>query len=305
MRCAVIDLGTNTFHLLITDRDAQGVWQPILRQKVYVKLADEGIHRIGAAAFERGLAALQGFSRQLAEYEVPLSAVKAFGTAALRTAENASEFLAEAARLTGIQGEVISGDREAQLIYTGVRLAVPFPEGKVLIMDIGGGSVEFIIADHAQVYWQQSFPIGVAVLFRNFHKNDPVHADEIKTLEDFLETALHDLWHALEQFPAKTLIGASGTFDVIDLFLLDPAEKPETYGVIEKVDFEPFYLDLIRSTLAERLAMDRLPEERAEMVVVALILVRYILHKTGIDIIFTSTYAMKEGMLEEISKANP
>lgn len=305
MRCAVIDLGTNTFHLLITERDKQGIWHSVLRQKVYVKLADEGIHRIGAVAFDRGIAALQGFGRQLAEYEVPLSAVKAFGTAALRTAENALAFLDEATRLTGIQGEVISGDREAQLIYTGVRLAVPFPAGKVLIMDIGGGSVEFIIADETQVFWQQSFPIGVAILFRNYHKHDPVHLDEIMALENFLETALQDLWRALDQFPAQTLIGASGTFDVIDLFLLDPAEKPETYGVIELAVFEPFCLSLTHSTLAERLAMERLPEERAEMVVVALILVRYILHKTGINSIFTSTYAMKEGMLEEISKANP
>lgn len=306
MRCAVIDLGTNTFHLLIAERDAAGIWHPVLREKVYVKLAEEGIHRIAPAAFLRGLAALEGFSRHLKIHDVPQTAVKAFGTAALRTAENADAFLEEARHKTGIQGEVISGDREARLIYTGVRRAVPFPAaGRVLIMDIGGGSVEFIIADREQVYWQQSFPIGVAVLFRRFHRHDPMIEPEVEELETFLADALQDLWSALEQFPAQTLIGASGTFDVIDLFLLDPVQKPETYGQIGLDLFEPFCASLISSTLAERRAMVRLPEERAEMVVVALVLVRYVLHKTKIRNIFTSIYAMKEGMLEEISNANP
>ncbi|MEO6760342.1 MAG: phosphatase, partial [Saprospiraceae bacterium] len=269
--------------------------------KRYVKLAEEGIQRIGDAAFARGLAALQSFRTQLEVFQVPPADMRAFGTAALRTAENAPEFLEQVRALTGILPESIPGDREAQLIYLGVRQAVPFPANRVLIMDIGGGSVEFIIADRTQVWWQQSFPLGVAVLYREFHHDDPISKMEMARLDAFLDLSLGDLWKALAEFPAPTLVGASGTFDVIDLFVLDPATKAELYGYIPLVEFEPLYNLLIHSTLAERRAMPKLPEERVEMVVVALMLIRLVLERAGIREIYTSVYAMKEGMLAELA----
>ncbi len=303
MRFAVLDLGTNTFHLLIAEQNAAGQWQTLVREKRYVKLAEEGIHRISDAAFARGLVALQSFKIQLDTHGVPSSAVQAFGTAALRTAENAPEFVEQVFTLTGIRPESIPGDREAALIYLGVRQAVPFPDNRVLIMDIGGGSVEFIIADRTQVLWQQSFPIGVAVLYRTFHRHDPIAGIEIQHLEAFLDESLADLWAALVRFPAPTMVGASGTFDVIDLFLLDPATKAELYGYIELSAFEPLCNQLIQSTLAERRAMPKLPEERVEMVVVAIILIRRVLQRAGIREIYTSVYALKEGMLAELAQS--
>jgi exopolyphosphatase / guanosine-5'-triphosphate,3'-diphosphate pyrophosphatase len=300
MRIAVLDLGTNTFHLLIVERDQQDKWQVLVKNKIYVKLAEEGIQRIGAGPYARGLNALRQFRAQLDEAGVLPEHIRAFGTAALRTAENAPDFLKEAWDIARIRPESISGDREAALIYKGVRQAVPFPEHRVLIMDIGGGSVEFIIADREQLLWQKSFPIGVAVLFRAFHRSDPIAPGEIHQLQQFLEQALGDLWQALAQYPCPTLIGASGTFDVIDIFLLDPASKPELYGHLEISDFEPLRELLTRSTLAERQAMAQLPNERVEMVVVAMVLIQYVLQRGGIRDIYTSAYAMKEGMLAEI-----
>lgn len=301
MRFAVLDLGTNTFHLLIAEQDAAGQWQTLVREKRYVKLAEEGIERIGDAAFARGLAALQSFKTQLDAFQVPPADMRAFGTAALRTAENAPEFLEQVLALTGILPESIPGDREAQLIYLGVRQAVPFPANRVLIMDIGGGSVEFIIADRTQVWWQQSFPLGVAVLYREFHHDDPLSKAEMERLKTFLGGSLADLWKALAEFPAPTLVGASGTFDVIDLFVLDPATKAELYGYIPLEEFEPVYNLLINSTLGERRAMPKLPEERVEMVVVAMVLIRLVLERAGIREIYTSAYALKEGMLAELA----
>ena len=305
MRFAVLDLGTNTFHLLIAEREAVGQWRILWRDKRYVKLAEEGIEHIGDAPFARGLAALQAFKAQLDAHGVAPAAVRAFGTAALRTASNAPAFLSQAFALTGIRPEIIPGDQEATLIYRGVRQAVPFPDHRVLIMDIGGGSVEFIIADRTRVLWQKSFPLGVAVLYRAFHHHDPITSMEMERLEAFLEASLADLWAALGQFPAPTLVGASGTFDVIDLFVLDPATKAKLYGYIELPAFEPLYHRLISSTVAERRMMPKLPEERVEMVVVAMVLIRYVLRRAGIREIYTSAYAMKEGMLAELAGGAP
>lgn len=303
MRCAVIDLGTNTFHLLIAEHEKGQPWSVVLKHRVYIKMAEDGIHRIGAAAFERGLRALSGFKKELDKAGVPPECVRAFGTAALRTAENAPEFIQKVLETTGIQTEVISGDREAALIFKGVKQAVPFPEqGRVLIMDIGGGSVEFIIADREKVFWQQSFPIGVAVLFRRFHHSDPVAAEEIAQEEHFLETSLAPLWQALGQWPADVLIGASGTFDVIDNFLLDPETKPPLYGQTTAAAFEPLCDYFIGSTLAERRGMPLLAPERVEMIVVAVILIRVVLRGAALSEIYTSAYALKEGMLEELAE---
>ena len=300
MLSAVLDLGTNTFHLLIAESDGAGSWRMLVKEKIYVKLAEEGIQRIGDAPFKRGLNALRHFKTELDAAGVSPDQVRAFGTAALRTAENAPEFLDLAEAIIGIRPESIPGDREAGLIHKGVCQAVPFPDNRVLIMDIGGGSVEFIIADQTQVYWQKSFPVGVAVLWRAWHKHDPILPEEIAQVERFLETALADLWQALAQYSCPTLVGASGTFDVIDLFLLDPAAKPDLYGYIPVPDFYPLYEQLIQSTLAERRAMPRLPDERVEMVVVAVVLIRKVLQGASIREIYTSAYAMKEGMLAEI-----
>lgn len=122
-------------------------------------------------------------------------------------------------------------------------------------MDIGGGSVEFIIADREKVFWQQSFPIGVAVLFRRFHHSDPISDEEIGQEEHFLDASLSPLWQALGQWPADVLIGASGTFDVIDNFLLDTETKPPLYGQTTAAAFEPLCDYFIQSSLAERREM--------------------------------------------------
>lgn len=299
---AVIDLGTNTFHLLIVETGADGqTWMPVMRERVFVKLAEEGIERIGSAAFERGLAALVLFRQHLDHYGIPPETVAAFGTAALRTAANAPEFMHEAWVRTGIQPQAISGDQEALLIYAGVRQAVPFPGNPVLVMDIGGGSVEMILADAGGPLWRRSFPVGVAVLFRRFHKSNPIAAGEIAAVENFLDEELRDLWETLAKHPTPTLVGAAGAFDIIDHLLLDPATKPALYGWIPQADFEPLYEKIIRSTLAEREAWQNLIPERREMIVVGMILIRHILQRGNMREIYTSVYSMKEGMLDSLT----
>ncbi len=298
---AVIDLGTNTFHLLVVESNTDGHgWTPVMRERVFVKLAEDGIERIGPAAFERGMAALALFRQHLDRYGIPPESVPALGTAALRTAQNAPEFLHEVFVRTGIRAEAISGEREALLIYAGVRQAVPFPDNRVLVMDIGGGSVEMVLADNTGPLWQQSFPVGVAVLYQRFHKSNPIAPEEIAAVESFLDTEMADLWAILERKPTPTLVGAAGAFDIIDHLLLDPATKPLLYGWIPRADFEPLYDQIVRSTLAEREAWQGLIPERREMIVVGMILIRHLLRRGRMREIYTSVYSMKEGMLNDL-----
>ncbi|MFA6945692.1 MAG: exopolyphosphatase, partial [Pedobacter sp.] len=109
--------------------------------------------------------------------------IRAVATSALRTASNGEEFLAKVSSETGIEAEIIGGDREAALIYQGVHGAINMTEEKCLIMDIGGGSVEFIICNKEKIFWKMSYDIGVARLIEHFFNSDPISETDIKKLK--------------------------------------------------------------------------------------------------------------------------
>ncbi|MBC6994322.1 hypothetical protein QWY85_09635 [Neolewinella lacunae] len=293
---AVIDLGTNTFHLLIARVSPAGGIEAVYRERRFVKLAAEGIATMGAAPFARGMAALHHFREILTEYGV--TNVLAFGTAALRTASNGPEFVATALRETEIAIQLIPGDEEARYITRGVLGALPPLEERILIMDIGGGSTEFIIADAAGVYWRQSFPLGVSVLYNAFHGSDPLSAADIARLEDFLAEQTRPLANALARHPAHHLAGAAGTFDVLANLLNDPAAPPHpTSHRLSLTGLVDLQNQIINSTLAERLATPGIPPERADMIVMAMLLIRFVVRLAGIERITVSDWAMKEGIL--------
>lgn len=292
---AVIDLGTNTFHLLIVKMDAGNTtFEIIQRKRIFVNLAEEGISKIGADACARALEAMKKYKAILDEERI--ETVKAFGTAALRTAENGAALCRSILEHTGIEVHLIDGLEEAQFIYNGVRRAVPFGEENQLIMDIGGGSVEFIIANHDRVFWANSFLVGVGILFNRFHKTDPISAEEIKTVEAFLEKELSSLLQGIKIHPCPTLTGASGAFETV-VDMVPHRQITENFAELDLNGFGGFYKKIITSTLQERLSMPDLPDERIQMIVVAAILIDFILKKCGIERVYISSFALKEGIL--------
>jgi len=294
---AVIDLGTNTFHLLIAETAGQG-FRILYKERIFVKLGENGVETIGELPFERGILAMKHFSEVIQQFRA--NKVKAIGTAALRTASNGQDFLVRVKEEADIEIEIISGDREAQLIHQGVSLALPIEANEtVVMMDIGGGSVEFIIANQQQVLWAQSFPIGVAVLFKQFHHSDPISTSEVAELSRVLNTILEPLDQALKEYPIDKLIGASGTFDVLEDNL--PKTKNEVnYSIIQLDKFADFSEKLLQSTQAHRYQMPQIPRERADLIVVALILIQITLEKLNIEEVSVSHFAMKEGILREM-----
>lgn len=292
-RYAVIDLGTNTFHLLIVE----SLSKVVFRERQFVKLAEDGIQTIGDAAFKRALKTMLHFHSLLEAYEV--KKVQAFGTAGLRTASNGSAFIEQVAEKTGIEIQLISGDREALLIQKGVAQAIPMSDENALIMDIGGGSVEFIIANQQQVWWAQSFPIGVAVLYNEFQQNDPISVAEIDTLKTFLQQTLQPLDDALKRFETMYLVGASGTFDVLEENLAK-LEEGQHHSMVSTDHYFDYHDFLLTTTIAQRLTMPNIPNDRAELLIVAFILIEIVLKKLSTDRIVISRFAMKEGMLTEM-----
>ena len=296
-RYGVIDLGTNSFHLLIVETDLEGSFKEIFQKEIFVRLAQNGIQTIGSKPYQHGLEVIQSYHQILQQYKV--QQIRAVGTSALRTASNGLHFINEVKTKTGIDIELISGDKEAQLIYKGVQQTLDFLDEKILIMDIGGGSVEFIIANVDKLLWVHSFPIGAAVLYRKFHLHEPIHQNDLKQLTSHLDQHLNPLFKALEKYPVQQLVGAAGTFEVIKSFLKEAPLNPN-YCKIPIDQFNSFYQLFLNKNLAERLAVKKLNTARATSIVVALFLVHFVLQKTKIQHLSSSAYSMKEGLILEM-----
>lgn len=298
---AVIDLGTNTFHLLVCRTTTQGELEEVYRERCFVKLAESGIEKIGAAAYQRGQQALLAFREHLDRLGV--QSYRALATAALRRAKNGAKFIEEARDDAGIDIQLITGEEEAYLIGKGVMAALGDALiGKSLIMDIGGGSVEFIIADERSTYFSQSFPVGLAVLYDKFHHTEPIAEGEIAALQAYLLEVLSPLIAALKEWPCGRLVGAAGVFDLL-VDILDAKPIRSSAYLLETAKLNDFSRPVIEADLEERLEMANLPTERADLIVVAMLLLDAALGLLNGKELIVSNYAMKEGALLEMQKA--
>lgn len=299
-RIAIIDLGTNTFHLLIAEKKKEE-YSILYRDRRAVKLGKDGINkkRITDEGIARALQTMQLFNEVIATQGV--AAVYAFGTSALRNADNRDKVLAAIKSKSGIEVKVISGEEEAEYIYYGVRWALNLGSEKVLIMDIGGGSVEFIIANGNEIFWKTSLEIGAQRLLEKFQHHDPIAPEEIAALNDYFDTQLPDLKKALQLHQPSTLAGSSGTFDTLsDMYcakekIITAANASETPLTIEA--FHTICAELIAKNREERLAMPGMIKMRVDMIVVACCLIRYVLRIYPFSNIRVSSYSLKEGVL--------
>jgi exopolyphosphatase/guanosine-5'-triphosphate,3'-diphosphate pyrophosphatase len=300
---AVMDLGTNTFHLLIAEGSAAD-YKEVVHEHDSVKLGEGGINKgiIQPEAYERGIITMQKFRDNIEGHGV--KDIKAIATSALRNASNGRQFIADVADKTGIQIELIDGEQEAEYIYKGVKLAGGLTDKTSLIMDIGGGSVEFILCNAHTILWKQSFEIGAARLMDKFHRNDPIPAEAINSLHLYLEEQLTTLIAVASKYPVEALIGSSGAFETfVELIEL---ENENSFDLaIKNYDFE--FSDiisttdkLITSSHDERKSMKGIIPIRVDMIVVASLMTRFIIEKLGITKVCMSTYSLKEGVLAEM-----
>lgn len=302
MKVAIVDIGTNSFKLMIARvRSGEG-FTVLHKEKIAVKLGEGGINNdvIAHAPFQRGIKALKKHAETIERFEVDKTI--AFATSAIRSATNGKDFIRKAKAETEIDIEVISGDLEATLIYEGVRNALEIGDEKVLIMDIGGGSTEFIIGDGNKIYWKHSFDLGAARLLEEINPSEPITKSEIKKLRAHLKTQLSLLWGACEVYKPSTLIGSSGSFDSLAEMIYyrynteeNPLLKTEYHFNFDH--FYDLYDVLIESTIEKRFKMKGLAAMRVEMIVVAVIMVKYVIKKLKIKTMRLSSYSLKEGML--------
>jgi len=305
MNVAIIDLGTNTFNLLVAQIESPEKYNTLHQGKIGVKLGKGGINKktITPEAFQRGVTAIKTHLKTIAQYNV--SHIKATATSGIRSTENGQEFIDTLRQQFQLEVEVIDGNREAELIFQGVSQAYQFVVHPSLILDIGGGSNEFIVADKSGILWKKSYNLGMARLLDRFNPSDPITHEEIMQIHAHLEQGLTDLTPILEKYRPQELIGCSGTFDTFRSLWEAENLKPETTNhtpifTFQHRSFEEIYQKLIQSTLEERLLMRGMEAIRVEMIVLAAIFVKFTMEKYGISQLLQSNYAIKEGVLQSI-----
>jgi exopolyphosphatase / guanosine-5'-triphosphate,3'-diphosphate pyrophosphatase len=302
---AIIDMGTNTFHLLIAKVEG-GKHKVLLDEKHAVGLGRGGITDglISEEAMDRAMKALHFFKGLCDQYKV--NRVVTTGTSAVRSARNQSVYIHRIKEELNWDVIVLTGEEEAMGIYQGVSAAVNIPHENALIVDIGGGSVEFILC-RAQVgiLWKQSFEIGGQRLMDKFHHHEPIAVHEKEKIEQFLAEQLKPLLKAVHDFGGvHVLVGSSGSFDtLVDMYCaeLQHTLAPEASSFSLPIDaYRRIAVSLFKKNKAERLAIPGMIPLRVDMIVVALVLIDWLIEQLEIDKIDVSFYALKEGLLRGI-----
>jgi exopolyphosphatase/guanosine-5'-triphosphate,3'-diphosphate pyrophosphatase len=300
MRIAALDLGTNTFHLLIAEKKP-GV-KFLLKKTFAVKLGMEGFNDglISSAAFERGIRSLKKFSVYIKNFKP--DKIVAYGTSALRKCKNGGDFIRTGGKIITSKIKIIDGKTEAFFIYQGVKNSFDMRDKPVLIMDVGGGSVEFVIATAEKILWKKSFEAGAARLLEKFSPSDPMKKTEQSKIEKYLSERFSEVIKKIKQYQPQIMLGSSGSFDSLALMYAIKRNKRRHYErrnifEIPLKGYFSMHYKFLSSTKRQRLKMKGLHRLRVDMIVPASMCIHSILENSGIKKIFRSAYSLKEGIV--------
>ena len=297
-RYAVIDAGTNSikFHIAET---AEGGWRTLVDRAELTRLG-EGLTDggpIGREPLERTVAAIAGMAEEAREQRV--LAIAAVGTAGLRMASNGPEVVAEIARRTGVEVEVIPGEEESRLAFLAVRAGLPTPRGTTAVLDTGGGSTQLTFGHDDAVDEQWSVNVGAVRYTEQFGLHDAV-SEEV--LGDARAAISRDLSRLNGRPPVDNLVGMGGAITNITAvsLALDPYDPDRVQGaVLERSEIDR-QLELYRTTGTEaRRSIEGLQPKRAEVILAGACVVRTVMDKLGVDRLTVSDRGLRHGVLAE------
>lgn len=297
---AAIDVGTNSFHLVIARMRTGGGFDIVTREKEVVRLGHGGgeMKHLQPEAIGRGLAALERMAR-LAESQG--AQLRAVATSAVREARNAHDFL-DAARAVGINIEVISGVEEARLIHLGVLQAVPYFDRRMLLVDIGGGSTEVLVGEHGQTLTARSFKLGAVRLTDRFFPEGVVTPESLEECRSYVRAALTTYEREIRRTGFDCAVVSSGTAEAVARMVhLDRADAPlRTYNCftfgIDSVHRAVERLVAAPSTRA-RAEIPGVDDQRADIIVAGAVILETVCEAFGVEELTFSECALREGVL--------
>ncbi|APG61449.1 exopolyphosphatase [Christiangramia salexigens] len=299
-RIAAIDLGTNSFHAVLVDIYPDGSFRTIDKLKEMVILAEKGMdNRLSDEAINRGLDALKRIKFLCDSHHV--EEILAYATSAIREAKNGGDFIQRSIDEVGIKARAISGKMEAEMIGLAIRHSISLSEEMTLMVDIGGGSVEFIVGNQDEFIFLKSLKLGVARMSAKFVNSDPINKEEIKSLRDHYKTSLAEIIKVVRENSIKTIIGSSGTMENIGAMVANRNSISSSMSLNELVfhddEFNPFYESFIKLNRKERAKEKALEEKRIDIINPGMVLLKFLIDELSIQNIKISEAALRDGMI--------
>lgn len=305
LRLAAIDIGSNSIHMIVAQIDADGGATTLWRMKEATGLGRLSFpsRRISLEAMDRALATLARFDQ--AARAKSAEKIIAVATSAVREATNGGDLIERARSELKLQIRVVGAKEEARLIYLGVRHAGGFgaaPDEPHLAIDVGGGSVEFIVGTNERAMLLESRKLGAARMTAKFIKSDPPVKDEIERLRSHYQKELAPLFEQIARIKPVAAVGTSGTLEnIARLCGADGSGngKPAT-PAIEARRLDKLATRLAKLTAAQRAALEGLDEGRQDQIVAGVVLVQVLLEKLeelGLHKLSVCNAALREGIV--------
>ena len=305
MKIGTIDIGTNSMRLLIGNY----INNKIEKRKKYVNTTriGQGVDKEGyitEEAIERNLKALKEFS-DICKNE-KCDEVYCMGTSALRDSKNGQEFVRRAKELTGIDVDIICGDEESNLGFMGVLEGTDGNKSEdILVIDIGGGSTEFIVGNEEGIKFCKSENVGALRMTEKFITTDPISDEEYNSMASFIEETLYDTLNVLKEKKISKLVGIGGAITSLSAM----NQQLEVYSmekvhnsIVCKKDLERILQNLKKMTLNDKKTMKGLQPKRADIITAGVKILHIIMEKLEFEEIMISEYDNLEGLMCQKSK---
>jgi exopolyphosphatase/guanosine-5'-triphosphate,3'-diphosphate pyrophosphatase len=299
-RVASIDIGTNTIRLLIADTGERKKLKRILSKRNITRLGEGFIKKreISSKATQRSIKVLEEYLNLVNEYRAKKTF--AVATSAVREAANKDEFLMGVYRSTGLEIQVVSEREEASITLTGVLSIINEAIGKTLVIDIGGGSTEFILTEDKTLITTHSLDLGAVYLTERFIHSDPPTPLELENLREFVDKRLSSLpWVGLS---FSSLLGTAGTITTLaaidqEMSNYDP-DKINKY-VLTREAVKSLYNRLKSLNRVERCLTPGLERGREDIILAGTIVLLNIMETLNFNEITVSDYGLLEGIIIE------
>lgn len=300
---AAIDIGTNSFHLVIAKIDSKKRFTVLTRSKEVVRLGSSSndMKYISSESITRGVETLKRFKMICDSYNAEIIAV---ATSATREALNKQEFLSRVQDETGIVINIVSGYEEARLIYLGVLQSLDIYNKKILLIDIGGGSTEFLIGEKGEVKTASSLKVGAVRLTHKFSLGEKIDKNDLKNARLFVKGVINQTIRQMGDFNYELVIGSSGTINNIGS-IIQSETKPEHDSegslngfVIRKKSLQSAVTKIYKAeVLSERLQIPGLDPKRADIITAGAVILEQIFEDLNIDKLTLSSFALREGII--------
>jgi exopolyphosphatase/guanosine-5'-triphosphate,3'-diphosphate pyrophosphatase len=297
-----MDLGSNSFHLLVADAHPDGTFEPLARDKEMLRLGSV-VAKNGAVGKEAAEAALDTVARFKA-LAVSLGAeeIVACATSAIREARDSLEVVDRIEDLTGVKVRVISGKEEARLIFDAVRTSVVIDPGPALAMDLGGGSLELMLGDSAGLTWSASLKLGVARLTAALVRNDPPSTNDRKRVIEAVTGMIHHpLLPSISAAGAQVAVGSSGTLRTL-IALCAAQQSGQVPSSVNQLsvtidDLEALSKELLSMTTAERADLSGVESRRADLLPAGALVATTVMKLAGLETMIGCEWALREGIV--------